>query len=368
MHSDDTAKVRELFWAASALESVEARERYLDKATASDAVRDEVRALLEHRRPSDRPRTGTLLGPAIGTTQPVTTGMSVEGFRLLRVLGTGGAGVVYEAEQDDPKRLVALKLLRPEYISRTATRRLSFEADVLGSLRHVGIAQVHAAGVHDDPTGDRPYFAMELVSDAKPITEYADDEYIALEDRLRLMAAVCDAAQYAHRRGVVHRDLKPSNILVDSDGQAKLIDFGIAQSDNRGGLTHTLHTRTGNILGTIAYMSPEQAGGRPVDTRGDVYALGVVLYELVTGRLPYDFDQRTPYEALRLIREAPPRRPRSVSPNLPADIESIILKALDHDPGHRYQSAGEFSEDIKRFLHHKPVAARPPSAWRGVRQ
>ena len=196
-------------------------------------------------------------------------------------------GTVYEAEQDRPRRKVALKVIRPGLASPQLLRRFELEAQVLGRLQHPGIAHIYEAGMADAGYGPQPFFAMELVP-GRPLTEFAEAEQLGTRERLKLMARVCDAVQHAHQKGVIHRDLKPGNILVDGQGQPKILDFGVARATDADLAVTTLQTDIGQLVGTIPYMSPEQIEADPsqLDTRSDVYALGVITYELLAGRLP----------------------------------------------------------------------------------
>jgi WD40 repeat protein len=281
-------------------------------------------------------------------------------YRVLRRIAEGGMGAVYEAEQDSPHRLVALKVIRPGLLSPAMLKRFAQEVDVLGRLRHPGIAQIHEAGMAED---GQPFFAMELIR-GLPLDEYADGQVLDLAARVGLVARVCDAVQHAHDRGVIHRDLKPANILVEETGQPKVLDFGVARATGADLLTAAGLTRTGQLLGTPNYMSPEQVTADPaaVDRRADVYALGVILFELAAHRLPYRLEDRPLAEAARLIMEHDPPRLGSLDPELGGDVETIVAKALEKDPARRYQSAATLAEDLRRWLAHKPILARPPSA------
>jgi WD40 repeat protein/predicted Ser/Thr protein kinase len=285
----------------------------------------------------------------------------VGGYRVVRLIGRGGMGAVYEAEQDNPRRPVALKMICPGLASPDLVRRFAREAHVLGRLHHPGIAQVYAAGVTDD---GQPYFAMELVH-GPPLLEYAGRHRLDTAARLALAARVCDAVQHAHEHGVIHRDLKPANVLVDETGQPKVLDFGVARATDADLHITTGGTEVGQVIGTLAYMSPEQVEGNPaaLDFRSDVYALGVVLFELLSGRLPYSLRGLPLAEAARVIHDRDPDRLGSVDTSLRGDVETIVAKALEKDKGRRYESAGALAADLRRYLAGEPVAARPASAW-----
>jgi WD40 repeat protein len=285
-------------------------------------------------------------------------------FRIVRLIGEGGMGAVYEAEQDSPRRRVALKVLRTGFGSPSLIRRFEREAEILGRLQHPGIAQIFEAGFAAPSEGlsEQPYYAMELLQGVS-LTQHCKRNDLPVRTRIEILARACDAVQHAHDRGIVHRDLKPENILVLSDGQPKVLDFGIAR-DLLPGPAPTLHTGTGQLVGTLPYMSPEQVAGRndAIDARTDTWALGVIAFELLTGRLPHDLDRRAPPEAMRLIQEEDPPRLGSIDRALRGDLDTIVAKALEKDPARRYAKAGDLAADLRRWLADEPVSARPPSA------
>ena len=289
-------------------------------------------------------------------------------YRILSVIGEGAMGVVYEAEQDRPHRRVALKVIRPGFGDAARQRRFDHEAEFLGRLQHPGIAQIYHAGVADTPHGQQAYFAMELVR-GRALNHYVAERPRSITERLQLLTQICDAVEHAHQKGVIHRDLKPANILVDASGQPKVLDFGLARAVNAD-LRSTLHTGTGEMVGTVAYMSPEQISGETdqIDTRSDVYALGVIAYELLADRSPYDLHRKPLAEMARIIREEEPARLSSVAQRLPHDVETIVAKALEKDKARRYGSAAELAEDVRRFLRDEPIVARPPSAAYQIRK
>jgi len=290
-------------------------------------------------------------------------GTRLGGYTIKGVLGSGGMGVVYRAEQERPTRTVALKVIRRGLGTRGILRRFEHEAEVLGRLHHPGIAHIFQAGTARTEIGDQPFIAMELVP-GRNLTEYARAVRPGTAERLRIIADVCDAVQHAHRRGIIHRDLKPANILVSDSGQPKVLDFGVARVVNAEVSVTTLRTSIGQLIGTLAYMSPEQVLGDPsdVDTRSDVYSLGVILYELLTGRPPHDLGKRSIPEAARIIREVAPARLSQVRKDLRGDLEVIVSKAMEKDPKRRYQSAADLRDDILRHTRGEPVSARADSA------
>jgi tetratricopeptide (TPR) repeat protein len=298
-----------------------------------------------------------------GVELPPTVPENIGGYAIKRVLASGGMGTVYLAIQEQPRRPVALKVMKTGIVSRSALRRFEYESQILARLRHPNIAQVYEAGTHDGGGGGVPYFAMEYITRAKPLTQYAQGKNLGTRQRLELFTTVCDAVAHGHQKGVIHRDLKPSNIVVDAQGTPKIIDFGVARATDSDLAVTTLQTDVGELIGTLQYMSPEQCEADPhdIDTRSDVYALGVVLYEMLCGQLPYDLARLPLPDAVRVIRETGPARPSSINRTLRGDIETIVLKALDKDRSRRYRTAAELGEDIGRYLRAEPIVARRPS-------
>jgi serine/threonine protein kinase/tetratricopeptide (TPR) repeat protein len=332
------------------------------------------------------------------TAQDLPAGSVVGSYTIQSVIGRGGMGVVYLAEQVSPRRTVALKLIRPGVAGAQTLGRFEYEVQILGRLQHPGIAQIYEAGTTRVSGSVQPFFAMEHV-DGRPLNAFIADARAGIRERLALFVKICDAVQHAHAKGVIHRDLKPGNILValgDERGiegfrdsgtkgkaranvsipqslnpsippsaQPKVLDFGVARSTDQDMRGQTLQTTVGQLIGTVPYMSPEQIAGDPreLDTRSDVYSLGVILYEILAGRLPYELSHKPLAEAARIICEAEPEPLGTANRALRGDLEIITVHALQKDRTKRYQSAGDLAADVRRFLHHEPIVARPPSAW-----
>jgi serine/threonine protein kinase/tetratricopeptide (TPR) repeat protein len=289
---------------------------------------------------------------------------SVGKYRILSLIGEGGMGSVYKAEQDSPRRTVALKVIKAGVASGRLLHRFEIEAQILGKLDHPGIATIFEAGTFGEGQGAQPFFAMEFVQ-GQELLDYADSKKLGTRERLKLLARIAEAVQHAHQKGVIHRDLKPGNILVTYEGQVKILDFGVARATDADIQTATMQTDIGQLIGTIPYMSPEQASGNPddLDTRSDVYALGVIAYELLTGHMPYDLKQKMIHEAVRVIQYDEPRSLSTLNRTLRGDVEIIVGKALVKEKERRYQSASDFASDIERYLSNEPIEARAPSTW-----
>jgi eukaryotic-like serine/threonine-protein kinase len=384
---------RSIFLAMLEIEDPRARSAYLEEACAGDpALRTQVQQLLEaHQEPGrfmERP------APALITTadEPISErpGTVITPYKLLEQIGEGGFGVVFMSEQTQPmRRKVALKVLKPGMDTRQVVARFEAERQALALMDHPNIARVFDGG---ETGSGRPYFVMELVRGV-PITDFCDQNHLPVRERLELFITVCQAVQHAHQKGIIHRDLKPSNVLVtlhDGTPVAKIIDFGIAKAMGQQLTDKTLFTSFAQMIGTPLYMSPEQAemSGLDVDTRTDIYALGVLLYELLTGTTPFDRERlRTvSYDEIRrIICEEEPPKPSTristlgqagvtVSANRESDpqvlsrlcrgeLDWIVMKALEKDRNRRYESASAFAADVQRYLHDEPVLACPPSAW-----
>ncbi|TWT46227.1 Serine/threonine-protein kinase PknB [Phycisphaerae bacterium RAS1] len=343
------------------LESCPRCRSWIDEAREDEAVLVDLRRV--ETGPPQQGSSSAAAGLGCDAIKPDVC--DIPGYTVERTLGEGGMGVVYEALQLRTQRRVALKLVRGRNVDARHRRLFDREVQALARLQHPCIASLFEAGT--TAVGE-PYFVMERIA-GRPLAAFATDQ-AAPRKKLELMRRVCDAIHYAHQRGVIHRDLKPSNILIDESGTPKVLDFGLARLHDEDGSSATLLTDAGKIQGTLAYMSPEQTRGRPelIDVRSDVYSLGVLFYELMTGELPYPVSRERIADSIRVICEQAPRRPGAVSAALRGDLETILLKALEKEPDRRYSSAAALGDDIERYLARQPILARRPSAAYQIRK
>lgn len=379
-----------IFNAARQIAAAEARRLYLDQACAGDAalrgridsllrVYDDTRSFLQSQHNGARPTVEASIEPGPGTI--------IGPYKLIEQLGEGGMGIVFRAEQIEPiQRQVALKIIKAGMDSRHVIARFEAERQALALMDHPNIAKVIEAGATNL---GRPYFVMELI-EGVPITRYCDERQLTPKERLELFIPVCQAVQHAHQKGIIHRDLKPSNVMIsrrDDRPVPKIIDFGVAKATEQKLTEQTIFTAQGHVVGTLAYMSPEQAepNQKDIDTRSDIYSLGVLLYELLTGTTPFGrarFREVAWAEMLRMLREEEPPKPstrlshtdelpsiaanRGVEPKrlrglIRGDLDWIVMKSLEKDRSRRYATANGLARDIEHFLNEEPVEARPPA-------
>src|SRR3954469_17168963 len=389
---------REIFIEALEKGSPPDRAALLDRACHMDgALRGRVEQLL-----AEHDRQGSFIldkvpADLIGTADHFFSehaGTIIGPYKLLQQIGEGGMGVVFMAEQTDPiQRIVAIKIILPGMDTRQVIARFEAERQAVAMMDHPNIAKVLDAGTTES---GRPYFVMELVKGV-PITKYCDDKHLPIRGRLQLFMQVCQAVQHAHQKGIIHRDLKPNNVLVaeyDDQPVPKVIDFGVAKATARKLTEHTMFTEFGQVLGTMEYMSPEQSklNQLDIDTRSDIYSLGVLLYELLAGSTPFEgkrLKEAAFDEMLRIIREEEPPKPstrltasemlasiaanRQIDParlskDVRGELDWIVMKALEKDRNRRYETASSFASDIERHLQDEPVEAGAPSAIHRVRK
>ncbi len=394
----DLEKVKSIFLEAVEKHGPDCWDEFLDQVCAGDDnLRQDVKALLlAHAGGGSRLEHGAIaVSQTIDHTRIEGPGSFVGNYKLKEQIGEGGFGVVYLAEQTEPvRRRVALKVIKPGMDTRQVIARFQAERQALALMDHPNIARVLDAGSTDS---GRPYFAMELVKGV-PITEYCDQCNLTTQDRLKLFVSVCKAVRHAHQRGIIHRDIKPTNVLIaiqDGHAVAKVIDFGVAKAIDQQLTEHTMLTAFAQMVGTPLYMSPEQAemSALEVDTRTDIYSLGVLLYELLAGRTPFDkarIKSASLDELRRMIRyEEPPKpssristlgdeastiaehrrtEPRKLAQTIRGDLDWIVMKAMEKDRTRRYETAASLINDVDRYLNDEPIQARPPSVGYRMRK
>jgi len=392
------SNLEEIFFAALEQHSSSARAALLDEACGDDG---QLRSQLENMLAAQADAGSFLEQPAVAGDEtalynsPLSEGPGalIGPYKLLQQIGEGGMGVVFMAEQSVPlKRLVALKIIKPGMDTRQVIARFEAERQALAMMDHPNIAKVLDAGATDS---GRPYFVMELVKGV-PITKYCDDKRLPLRARLELLLPVCQAVQHAHQKGLIHRDIKPSNVLVaeyDDRAMPKVIDFGVAKATAQKLTDRTMFTEFGQVIGTLEYMSPEQAkfNQLDIDTRSDIYSLGVLLYELIAGSTPFArkrLQEAAIDEVLRIIRDEEPPKPstrlstaallaelaasrrtdpKKLTDQVKGDLDWVVMKAMEKDRNRRYDTAGGLAADLQHYLLDEPVSACPPSAlyrWR----
>ncbi len=372
MSQDDARELQELFYQLVDL-TIDKRDAFINRVcSGNDELRAAITRLLECDAASlplmeldsnERNEIRSLIDRSWAHVADHCLPREIGQYRIVRKISAGSTSVVFEAMQDQPSRSVALKVMMPSWQRPHLFERFNREVQALGSLNHPYIARVYEANVVDFGFGLQPYVAMEMI-EGLPIDAYVLENTLSIRDRLALLACVADGVHEAHLKGIIHRDLKPANILVDKRGDPKILDFGVARMINLDGADSTKNTRTGQLIGTLSYMSPEQLSGNPnaIDIRSDVFALGVIGYQLLVGSLPYGDENTTFTDIIRRLDQNIPKRIGVIDRRLRGDIECIIDKALRRDKTRRYQSASELAADIRRWLSDEPIAARPASA------
>lgn len=376
MNRERYARLREIFAELHSLDGAARSARLAALAASDDGLRAEIEGLLADSDAAvaflARPAAGDGFsldswieragGPRGGAPDAEPLPGSIGGYTIRSVIAAGGMGVVYRAEQRSPRRTVALKLLHADLADEGARRLFEREAEALGRLQHPGIAAVYEFGSAATPAGERAFIAMEYV-EGRTLLDHARENGLSAGARVDLLALVCDAVQHAHQRGIVHRDLKPGNVVVGVDGRPRVLDFGLALLVDGGARRGTEGDEGSALLGTLPYMSPERLSGDPaeVDTRCDVYALGMLAHELLAGSLPFRIENPSIDGVLLAISGSTDARSSRALRAVGSDLEVVIRKAISRDPARRYASAAALADDLRRFRRREPIAARPPS-------
>jgi serine/threonine protein kinase len=335
-------------------------EGRLEAARCDAATRREVESLLGH---ASRPR----LLATIGEESPLAAELAelaheppsrIGRYRILRLLAEGGTAVVYEGRRLDDDQPAAIKVFRGAIASSRWLRRFRAEIEILRTLRHPALTPVYESGSEASPFGTLTYFAMELV-EGEGVADFVRAHERRRDVVLRLLVELCEAVQFAHDHGVIHRDLKPANLMVHHSGALRVLDFGVARALGADLSVTRVRTETGQLVGTVSYMSPEQVRGEraAVDHRADIYAIGVLAFELLTGRLPYDVDRRRLLDAMGTIRDQAPRPLRELRPEAGGQLEAVIARALEKQPSERQASAGELAAELRACLEARECAA-----------
>ena len=363
MTPQQRSTARELARQAQA-DGVQHVHEWLCERTDDALVREEAKRILAHQPTSAESAAGST--PRRPIVVDPMLGLELGGFRIERLIGSGGMGRVYVGTREGQPSRAAVKVLSRGGVTDIAMRRFQQESAILAKLDHPGIARLHASGLHDDGQSTFPWFAMEFIDDGLDLTDWAARQSLPMRGRLELFVRVCDAISHAHAQGVVHRDLKPGNILVDARAQVKVIDFGIARAAQEDSSRFGVRTETGQLVGTLQYMSPEQCLGQRdrIDARTDVYALGMILFELLSETYPYDVRGVPVAEAIQTVSQGKVPDLREALPDAPDALADAVAQCLAKDPGDRHADAGALATALRAVLAPKPatLATQRPDA------